>query len=334
MIDYKTIANDLGLYILRDALCTYELFREPAAGIGLHWQVGISNSVNGWASQISDRKQIYITSLAWHHDKSQFSRQAEFVSSFSSNVDEWDPKDHFVILCNEEEEVQWAQEAGFRRAFLCNQSCFLDWNLYALEDRAEHERLFNLVINNRPEKWKRPHFAAGIERLAVIQGKNFRPNEYFDLKSLNPWFINEDRLLPREVVTLLGLSKVGGAFSAIEGVCFSSSEYLLCGLPVVSTPSKGGRAIWYDSDNSIIVEKPEEVPSAVASLIGRCKRQPELRTEIRARHIEKSKEMRAELFRRLNAIAHEFGLHIEFESIFRQHYVNKMRRFLPMPTKN
>jgi hypothetical protein len=36
----------------------------------------------------------------------------------------------------------------------------------------------------------------------------------------------------------------------------ASSEYLLCGIPVVSTPSKGGRDVWYDSYNSIVVDRP------------------------------------------------------------------------------
>ena len=42
-----------------------------------------------------------------------------------------------------------------------------------------------------------------------------------------------------------------------EGANYSSSEYLLCGLPVVSTESSGGRDYWFDDYNSIIC-KPNE----------------------------------------------------------------------------
>ncbi len=49
----------------------------------------------------------------------------------------------------------------------------------------------------------------------------------------------------------------------------ASMEYLLCGLPVVSTPSIGGRDIFFESDFSRIVAPDEEaISSAVSELIG------------------------------------------------------------------
>jgi hypothetical protein len=50
---------------------------------------------------------------------------------------------------------------------------------------------------------------------------------------------------------------VAGIFSLSEGACFASTQYLLSGLPVVSTKSKGGRDIWYNDENSIICEDNE-----------------------------------------------------------------------------
>jgi hypothetical protein len=58
----------------------------------------------------------------------------------------------------------------------------------------------------------------------------------------------------KKYVNLLNSSVCGGIFSKVEGACFSSSEYLLCGLPVLSTPSKGGRDVFYNSQNSIICD--------------------------------------------------------------------------------
>ena len=53
-------------------------------------------------------------------------------------------------------------------------------------------------------------------------------------------------------------SLIGGIFSECEGACFASSQYLLCGLPVISIKSFGGRDIWYNEYNSIICENNED----------------------------------------------------------------------------
>jgi glycosyltransferase involved in cell wall biosynthesis len=84
-------------------------------------------------------------------------------------------------------------------------------------------------------------------------------------------------------------SYCGLILSKIEGVCRASSEYLLTGLPVVSTPSKGGRDVWYDKDNSLIVDPDEcQVAEAVAEFMAR----PRDPSSIRDRYLNLAKEFR------------------------------------------
>jgi hypothetical protein len=47
---------------------------------------------------------------------------------------------------------------------------------------------------------------------------------------------------------------MGGIFSTEEGSCFAATQYLLAGLPVISVKSRGGRDVWFTSNNSIICE--------------------------------------------------------------------------------
>jgi glycosyltransferase involved in cell wall biosynthesis len=62
-------------------------------------------------------------------------------------------------------------------------------------------------------------------------------------------------------------AKCGIILSSGEGGCYGSTEYLLCGIPVVSTYSIGGRDAYYDEYNSIIVDDtPEAVLEGVKSL--------------------------------------------------------------------
>ena len=50
------------------------------------------------------------------------------------------------------------------------------------------------------------------------------------------------------------MSQVGLCLSKSEGAMFASIEYLLCGLPIVSTKSVGGRDIFFTDENCIIAD--------------------------------------------------------------------------------
>lgn len=67
-----------------------------------------------------------------------------------------------------------------------------------------------------------------------------------------------------QVCAALNRCEVGLALSELEGPCWASTEYLLCGLPVVTTPCSGGREVWYNEGNSIVVQ-PTQVGSLVSA---------------------------------------------------------------------
>jgi len=111
-----------------------------------------------------------------------------------------------------------------------------------------------------------------------------------------------------DVAAVLNASRVGGIFSAEEGACYASTEYLLCGLPVVSTASTGGRHVWYTPQNSVVVEA---TPAAVAT--GVCQALLKLRTgefdrqEIREEAVQMAERFRAVLADAVVCISEERG---------------------------
>ena len=222
--------------------------------------------------------------LSWHTPKSSFDNEFEICAQF--NIDPL----KVVWLCNTLQELVHARACGFSALF-CNHNCWLDEALFPLRSHAE--RIYDIVLVTRPEGWKRPFLASKCTNLAIVKGYNFRKNDYFELESLNPAFINDERLTPAEVSSILSSSYTGGCFSSEEGACYSSSEMLLSGLPVVSTRSLGGRDVWYDNHNSIIVDpEPDAVMAAVVALKDRYSRQPDFSASIRSRHISLSYEHR------------------------------------------
>lgn len=102
---------------------------------------------------------------------------------------------------------------------------------------------------------------------------------------------------------MLNNSSVGGIFSATEGACYASTEYLMCGLPVISTHSTGGRDIWYTPDNSILVEATEP---AVAARLQRALVKLQTgefdRVVIRSGAVQMAEEFRAELVRKVGVM--------------------------------
>ncbi len=96
---------------------------------------------------------------------------------------------------------------------------------------------FDAVYNARANIFKRHYLTAKIKNKIFI---------CYDWKFSD---VNLDEFSPSEVVrnvkgtaipSVIKRAKVGLLLSEEEGACYASLEYLLCGLPVVSTPSRGG----------------------------------------------------------------------------------------------
>ena len=105
---------------------------------------------------------------------------------------------------------------------------------------------FDAVLNARSRPYKNHWAAVDVDNLAVIDMLGAKPE-------IACRYHNRAPLDLTAVAGVLQQSGVGLALSFIEGACLASLEYLLCGLPVVSTHSRGGRDTWYDDENCIRV---------------------------------------------------------------------------------
>jgi glycosyltransferase involved in cell wall biosynthesis len=75
----------------------------------------------------------------------------------------------------------------------------------------------------------------------------------------------------RQVRQAMYQSQCGLILSASEGACYSSLEYLLHGLPVISTHSTGGRDNYYDDSNHVICQPTRNgVRKALEKVQRRC----------------------------------------------------------------
>ncbi len=170
---------------------------------------------------------------------------------------------------------------------------------------------------------------ARIERLALLDPVFYSTNrEQRDRysRSSNCKFINNERLPPARVARILRRSHVGLALSTLEGVCRASSEYLLTGLPVVSTDSVGGRDVWYDNYNSIIAPATEQdIQSAVETLKNDTRDPHRIRNDYLARAATFRERFRDDV---LGCICAKYGVDWDPGQIMRMYQF----RWWPYPT--
>jgi glycosyltransferase involved in cell wall biosynthesis len=150
---------------------------------------------------------------------------------------------------------------------MANHNAFIDETVYKIDRTVEQK--FDLVVNSSFSAVKNYHLIKNIKNMCAIGyfmvGEQATESTMPSRFAYCPNFEGKTRSIenfkwisPVETCKYYNMSKIGGIFSETEGACFSSSEYLLCGMPVLSCRPDGGREIWYNNDNSIICNPDEK----------------------------------------------------------------------------
>lgn len=192
------------------------------------------------------------------------------------------PNHRLRFITNTAREAELIGAAGQPATFL-NKNCTVSEAIFRPLPGTARE--FDAVYNARFVRNKRHELAADIERVGYLTFFDGSPAEVADQRErmaaalagnprhavLNPMSDGQPvRLSPEETNAALNRAAVGLCLSAEEGSNWASMEYMLAGLAVVSTPSKGGRDVFFDPDYCIVCEPTAKaVRAAVAELKAR-----------------------------------------------------------------
>ncbi|MCA8992184.1 MAG: glycosyltransferase [Planctomycetaceae bacterium] len=155
-----------------------------------------------------------------------------------------------------------------------HQNCLLDETVFNIH--FDVVRTFDAVYNGRMAEFKRHELLTDVPNSLIIGGIvtwDDSQERFDEVKRMLPhatFTHGEDNqhLISEEVACALSSARVGVCLSAVEGGMYAATEYLLCGLPVVSTPSLGGRDAWFDPRfTRVVPPRPDAVAAAVQELI-------------------------------------------------------------------
>lgn len=183
-------------------------------------------------------------------------------------------------------------------------SHLLNQNMHICEHRFQPRDVpvqYDAIYTAAAARYKRIELALDVPKLFVLT--YFWPevrDEHgkWQLRLFDPKLTglkhNNDRIAPTEVPRLLSSARCGLALSRVEGAMWASMEYLMCGLPVVSTWNLGGRDFYLDESNCVRVYATRAaVKEGVRAAPARCASGDEIRrlalgkvTEQRARFVE------------------------------------------------
>jgi glycosyltransferase involved in cell wall biosynthesis len=166
-------------------------------------------------------------------------------------------------------------ELGYQSHLVSN-NIHLNENEFQLQ--LDVEQTYDAIYVARAASFKRIGLAAKVPRVALVTDRWFessfaKPDEAW--QTVPAAWINDRKLSVREVAKLYPQARTGLALSSAEGACFTVTEALLCGKPVVSTHAQdafglGGRELWLSPENSVYCNAdPVAVAEAVEALIAR-----------------------------------------------------------------
>lgn len=192
------------------------------------------------------------------------------------------PRARLIVMANTPSEEQLLRRLGVDVRF-APQNMFVDEAMY--HPIPGHARRFDAIYNAQLAPMKRHELARHVPSCAYVTKmfdswsprlKRIQLNKFARSLPRNHIILNErsaDGLVPIDHIGVneaMASTHVGLCLSKLEGAMYASIEYLLAGLPVVSTASQGGRDAFFHPDTTLIVDDdPRAVQEGVAAMKAR-----------------------------------------------------------------
>ncbi|MEQ1864035.1 MAG: glycosyltransferase [Micropepsaceae bacterium] len=220
----------------------------------------------------ADRPGLHLVGLTWTCEPEDV--VAAFTRDYAIATKTL-PRARIVVMVSTTHESYMLSQAGIPN-FLANELIFVDERLFTvLPPQPLNAPRFDAIYVARLDAMKRHELATAIPSLVLAHGppsagdaarvRQLLPKARFANFEANGGaygYLGDD-----DIVALMNRSAVGLCLSAAEGAMRVSMEYRLCGTPVVSTRSVGGRDRYFLGPHARVVdEHPDAIAAAVRDL--------------------------------------------------------------------
>ena len=321
---YISVNKEYGIYSL--------LSKNPPIFCVSYWMdedLKFSYSMDRIFEYFKNRRAYFLYFWCWNIDEPE---RVQLVRHFENLHQKKYPKHKFIHLCNTVRQTEEFQKNDLEAVF-CNHNAFIDENIFKpLPDSAKK---YEAIYDARFKDYKRHYLAVEIENLALLYDFNQTIDNPDYVKKIKNQFSKAEflnhpnsepyrKLIVEEVNKALNESRVGLCLSKVEGAMYASIQYLLAGLPIVSTKSIGGRDVFYEDDFVMIVDdNAEAVAEGVKSIIKR-NIGPEM---IRRKTIDKMQEHRDRFISTIQNIYDTEGINRNFTTEWDKIFFNKLCRY-------
>ena len=220
---------------------------------------------------IRNRPSYLVVEPTWTLQEAHGGWRARGLREFSERFDDMT----VVICCPTAGEVAAAQREGLD-ALHCSGAVLIREDFFPVSPRREPK--FDAIYDAQWIDYKRHELAGGIGSLALIAPPPWAPRQstigYYQRAHAavrhatwisRPWGSTHKRWLSwEEINAAYHQARVGLCLSRVEGHMAASLQYLMAGLPVVTTPNLGGRMRPFDPR---YVRWAPDDPGAVASAV-------------------------------------------------------------------
>ena len=281
------------------------------SGMVPHSPLGLASIA---ATDLRGRPAWFLISPTWSIEEDGAPEQLRILAIVHRHRN---PNHRLIFVCNTPGEADKMQGCG-EAAFFYNKTASTSERTFRPLDGAAPA--FDAIYNALLAPWKRHHLSLEIPTCAflfyrddVSEGSASAEARIMACHTAVPRhvFINpldKDqrpiRLTLSEVNRHLNRASVGLCLSEKEGAMFASTEYLLSGLPIVTTPSIGGRHVYHDEEYCRTV--PPD-PRSVADAVRALKDRDIPRAYIRGRTLRRLECDRARFMTLINTILEECG---------------------------
>jgi glycosyltransferase involved in cell wall biosynthesis len=293
----------------------YVVNRTPLIIIS-YWHDFIVNK-EAFIKSLSEYKDVYILiQLGWHRETPE---RAKEIADAVEELNQENEGLHFTFLCNSPNEKEMIESGGLTGIF-CHQNAFVNENLYPVVPDAE--KIYDAIYVARITPFKRQELAQRIKTLRFIGWTNPNEADYFNMiMDLIPQAVWTCNVSSRKIYKEINAARTGLCLSAEEGAMFVSAEYLLCGIPVVTTRNMGGRdSIFPEGAFYYVEDNPEDVAEGVEKM----KNNQMSPLEIREAYLEKMLEHRKIFINLIQDIIDSAGVNSDFSKLWEKVFIHKM----------